>query len=237
MSKALHLAFVKALKYYYYNVDEKIEIIKECIDGGVDINFLDSEILIQSCMVKDMKILKVLLEMGANPSARNNTPLMESINNLEYIKLLIAYGADPFANGNQLLIGACIYPRIDVVKYLLSINADCSWPNNKPIISAFGRRENYELKELILEHGADPNSIINDMSLLEYSVYRCNLKNCELLFKYGADINSCQNIINKNYDLFDIKFPSHKSTIMNSIVSLFINYGLDISEVINVTYY
>lgn len=71
------------------------------------------------------------------------------------------------------------------------------------------------------------------VSLLEHTIIHCDLDGCKLLFEYNADVNFCYNIINKQYKCFETLIMSAKQLkIMDMIMDLFIDHGLDIIEVI-----
>lgn len=262
MSKlSLQVAFDTIINYNSYTNEQKIQVLQECVDIGIDINQNNSEILIcaiddnnysivkflienginigmdnskpleKACRLGNIKIIKLLLDAGSN-----KTNIFEStIYDVEVVKLLIEYGYNPFDDNNTLLCNSCKNNSIDIVKYLISIGADCTKPNNQPIENVFRKYRKYEIKELLLRNGADPNHIKNTnngkVSLLEYSVRHSNLKNCELLFAYGANVESCTNIINCDYDKFYSGHFYHHDMI--KIIELFMVHGLDITDFVN----
>jgi hypothetical protein len=59
-----------------------------------------------------------------------------------------------------------------------------------------------------------------------------NFDDCKLLFEYGADINLCHNLINNLFGLTDTFYQKNG---MDQIINLFIEYGLDIRKVIDLT--
>lgn len=146
---------------------------------------------------------------------------------LDIIKLLVEYGADPFGNENALLIRACTKFQVDVVEYLISIGVDITKPNNEAIWNSIFH--NIKLMKLLLDNGANPNGIYKYgdeyTSLLECCIINNRFDQCELLFSYGADINSCRNIIDEKW--------KHKYIFgvdVQKFADLFLEHGLDISK-------
>lgn len=80
---------------------------------------------------KAMKVLKALLEAGANPNMRNNHDstalhyVMDTINDIDrmpVVKLLVEYGAKIDATDryrNSILLSGCMKDKADVVEYLI----------------------------------------------------------------------------------------------------------------------
>jgi ankyrin repeat protein len=186
------------------------------------------------------------------------------VDDIPIIKLLISYGANPFEKTNQLFCRACYYGDISFVKYLIDLGADCNhseiYPTDisvpmKPICFAFEPKDNWhhpppklELIKILLDNGANPNEIISGttiayggisdtqykLSLLENCIFYCDAECCKLLFEYGADINSCYNIINKNYICFKAaRLGAQDINILHKIIDIFMEHNLDITEVVD----
>ena len=153
-----------------------------------------------------VEVVKLLLEHGANPNARDMygvTPLHLAARkgHVEITKLLLEHGADPNAKeklgGETPLYWAVVHDRIDTAKLLLEHGAD---PNNKSkrfivneraVLHWAVRNENVDLVRLLLEKGANPNVKDKDgYTPLHIAVLRGNPQIVELLLKYGADPNA-----------------------------------------------
>jgi ankyrin repeat protein len=236
---------------------DNLENINFLIDSGINIRSDDDRALIYACEKNRKQIIELLLSLGSDAAAQNNEPILKICNHyskkkkinidMDIIKLLVTHGANPFFHSNKLLQKACELENLELVKYLISIGANCAEPDNIPISIAFSRKENYELKKLLLDNGASPN-IINDTrthvtnnhtasylcNLLERSVIHFDIESCKLLITYGADINLCHNLTNRDNKLRryiyhgDINYGEE----IKKIVDLFMEYGLDISWIL-----
>lgn len=260
MSRAHIYAFKSASFDGDIDSEEKIEIMRECILEGVDVNYnnsialfeaigygdaklvnflIDSGIdihakddyaLRRACENGEFEIVKLLLSVGANMNSTKK-PLILQTGHIEIIKLLIEHGADPFVNDNKLLLNSI--DDLELVKYLISIGVDVIKPNNKPILEIFENKGNIEVKRLLLENDADPNAMkqyaTGSINLLECTINIRDIEGCKLLFEFGADINLCYNLINKNYDYFS---RSYNRT--QEFIDLFMDHGLDISGLIKI---
>lgn len=244
-------AIFKAIKY------DNLEIINFLIDNGINIHVDDDRALIYACELNRKQIVELLLSLGSDGGARNNEsilkicdrfPKKKTINiDMDIIKLLVTHGANPFSHSNKLLQKACELKDLEVVKYLIGIGANCAEPDNKPISLAFSHKDNYELKKLLLDNGASPNIANNTRTyvtpnhttsyfcnLLERSVMHCDIESCKLLITYGADINLCHNLINKhnNIDRYIYENKINYVEEFKKIIDLFMEYGLDISWIL-----
>lgn len=217
---------------------EDIKIINLLIDNGIDIYANDNRALYIACQNDNLEIVKILLSVGANANSEMK-PILQT-DNIDIIKLLIENGADPHVKSDKLLTSFCSTDDyLEIVEYLLSIGL--SFPN-KLIFHIFTFGNNPKIKRLLLENGANPNAIKRwkagrtntdnyyDINLLEYSIINSDYEGCKLLFDYGADINQCYNIINKNYDELDIH---NNRNDIELIIELFMTHGLDICEFVD----
>lgn len=218
-----NLAIINACK-----VTVNIKMIKLLIENGADVSAQNNEAIVTACQcVYNVDIIKILVEHGADPFARNNT-LICSAKCVDIVKFLMELGADPFVNNNELFYNACKSKNINLVEFLIKIGTDCTQPDNKPICSLFIGQKPMELKKLLLDNGADPNS--KDESgeyLLERAVLNISVEDCALLLEYGADINLCWKEIDEliNYDSsYYFKDPEG----MQDIIALFKEHGVDI---------
>ena len=170
-------------------------LVEFLVEMGFDINVFENSALILACMKNKTNLIKLLLTHGADPSAQNNQPIIQCIanDNLGCVKMLIDAGADPLEPLNRPFCRACQHHRLDIAIYLLELGASYTEPSNEPICMAYQHSGGSELKRILLDNGADPNSIYNKYCLLEHCLENCDLEGCKLLFEYGADIALMKN--------------------------------------------
>lgn len=291
MDKIYQVAFDSIITKKDYTIDEKIEVLKICLESGIDINRKKSHVLMSAIaydnlriinfliengidiradndfalfwvyeqiiksrntkgsIARTLDIMELLLSLGVDPNARNNKLIIIMCNSktihIDIIKLLVKYGMDAFAHSNKLFEKACKDKNLESVKYLISIGADCTGLNNMAISYAFDKNENYELKKILLDSGANPNTTNkleicfpdgkyrnNSYNLLEISVlYGYDVESCKMLLEYGADINLCHNLINKfKIDMrCTFNIGDHAEKKAKECINLFLEYGLDIA--------
>jgi ankyrin repeat protein/serine/threonine protein kinase len=150
--------------------------------------------------VNEQKIMKILLEYGANPNLKDvsgQTPLHLAIvdDKIEIVKLLLEYLVDYNLKdnlGNTPLILAIKKNRIEIVELLLQYGADVNLKDDEgrsPLYLAI-MDNNIRIVELLLRYGANPN-LKDDLgdTLLHIAVQQNNLEIIKLLIGYGADPN------------------------------------------------
>jgi ankyrin repeat protein/serine/threonine protein kinase len=154
--------------------------------------------------VNEQKIMKILLEYGANPNLKDvsgQTPLHLAIvdDKIEIVKLLLEYLVDYNLKdnlGNNPLTLAIKKNRIEIVELLLQYGADVNLKDDEgrsPLYLAI-MDNNIKMVELLLRYGANPN-LKDDLgdTLLHIAVQENNLEIIKLLIRYGAD-NNLKNI-------------------------------------------
>lgn len=257
MEEVFKLAFDTVCEDNKLDPEQRIKIIKECINAGIDINSNGTSILENAIKNKDnetinflfengidgnwdrplsvayyannMEVVERLLKLGANP----NSMIPRTIN-IDIVKLFIEYGA----NVDKLFTELCINDIfLHVVEYLISIGAN--YMDNELIVRACQLTSNQKIKRLLLENGADPNATSNtyinrDICLLELAMIYADLEGCKLLLEFGADVNRCYNIINKKYDYVkDSIYDEETELRLKPIIDLYMEYDLDITEFVH----
>ncbi|MEA3495445.1 MAG: ankyrin repeat domain-containing protein [Bacteroidota bacterium] len=155
ISKKEHLPFV-----YISTFHNAAIAVRQLIDRGANVNVSTSTgetPLIRACMQNNLKIVKLLVEAGANINARMHS-------NINYDKADI-FNLDE--GGNSALMAAVNndFGNTALVKYLLNNNADIGiiTPYEKRnvlmeyVTNGFNTNES-EIIPLLLAHGIDPNA-------------------------------------------------------------------------------
>ena len=203
--------------------DENSSVAEYLINNGADINVTNNHgetPLMYASKVHNIKVVELLIQKGADINAFDNygnTALIYGVNNLETVKLLVENGADVnfYKGGSTALISACEYSHernIDVIKYLVSKNANINAQDNKgdtalnKILDTSDEGSidilDFEIANFLIEQGADVNiknkreytpfiylgmgeGNFNNKSFQEYRI-----KLAEVLLEKGADINA-----------------------------------------------
>ena len=155
--------------------------------------------LMYAALYGDAAAVRLLLERGAKPNARNHagaTALMWAVDDAEKTKLLLEHGADPNARSDDgrvpLVIAAGRFGSAPVVKLLLDHDAD---PNAKSLASTLGSatplgEAAYAGDEaafrMLIEHGANPEAA--GAQALYYAI-RSNCTACVDILLKSADRN------------------------------------------------
>ena len=112
--------------------DGNIELVKELLNQGVEINKQDSDGLTALHIAKNSEILKILLEAGANPNLQDYrsgfTPLLDTMvwwNEAKYTLLVLLTNLNLKSSfGYTALMFSAIYHRLDDIKLLIDAGAD-----------------------------------------------------------------------------------------------------------------
>jgi ankyrin repeat protein len=156
-----------------------------------------------------LEIMKILLEKGADPSARNDgddDAFTDALSAtlwkipVERFKLLIDYGYNvnsvktKYYHGQTPLMWACFCGKLDAVKVLLEAGADVNQKEKNgetAIISAMqsGPKDHPEIVEYLLDHGAAPDSSSQfGHTVFLYAVENGYLSIIKKLIAKGIDI-------------------------------------------------
>jgi ankyrin repeat protein len=163
------------------SVDDVRKLLEK--DVNVDNNALSYALRIAS-EKGYLKIVKLLLENGAN--VNDQYALLTAIKNnyLEITKLLIENGADVNANNGAALAGASQRGHLEIVKLLLSPTVGADVNASKALAVA----SDLEIVKFLIENGADVNA--NNGVALDYASRNGNLEIVKFLLENGADVNA-----------------------------------------------
>lgn len=245
-------AFLNIITDTSFDIQQKINILQDCIGAGVDINMNNSEILflailnneyiiveflidsginfranndealMLACKREDINTIKLLISLGVDVSTQNNRAIQDC-NNLDCVKLLVEHGADPFTSA-ELFSRCCLDKHVDIITYFMEINKNLLINDDRYIVIAFCYKS-FEIKKLFLDNGANPNAIYSSgISLLNASIIDCKFEECKLLLEYGAEAILCK----KHYTQNDFRFYNKIS--LRQIVDVCLEYGLDLRE-------
>jgi len=112
--------------------DGSIELVKELLNQGVEINKQDSDGLTALHLTKNSEILKILIEAGANPNLQDYrsgfTPLLDAMVWLDEAKYTLLVPLTDLnlksSFGYTALMFSAIYHRLDDMKLLIDAGAD-----------------------------------------------------------------------------------------------------------------
>lgn len=150
-----------------YEKSEAVEGLTLLLEHGLALDIHDNTLLMR---VWNANLIAFLLELGADPNARNSigkTPLMYAAERDIYINPLIEAGADPNAQDNDGNVALMFSKKGSMQKALLRKGADPNIANNSgttPLMQAVqaylstypGRHNDSAIQQLIL-YGADPD--------------------------------------------------------------------------------
>jgi len=150
----------------------------------------------RGCWDKSVDLVKLALDMGADPTRKNSQFLRaaaEPPGNLEIIDLLLHKGADVHANDDHAICLTSEIGRADIVKALLSFGADPEARNHEPLRRAIALHHKRVIRYLV-EHGAPLNVALKLRQFrTPFSKHKSMIA---LLVKLGAD----EELARKYYD-------------------------------------
>jgi len=135
--------------------------------------------------MKDIDIVNVFIQAGANVNANNGEALRTAIlkNFDEVVEVLLQAGANIYEPDSELLISASAFDFLPVVARLLQLGADVH-ANNDEALRLASRSGNEEIVELLLHAGADVHA--NNNEALRSAVEKDDTEVIELLLEYCA---------------------------------------------------
>jgi hypothetical protein len=173
-------AFDHVIQDKSYNSQITIDILKECIGAGVDINRNDSDILRRAIFKNDIIIVGFLIDNGikitdeALECAVTMGPIMT--------KLLLDTNININLNDSSLLIEAIREEDLDTLQLLIDYGINISADNDNALIEA-STGYNLEILKLLLSLGADVNAQKSEIATRDIMV----LDNIKLLIEYGLN--------------------------------------------------
>lgn len=198
-------ALINAIKYNS-DTKQKIAFCQLLLDYGADINgvsYGDTPIFVALFHNNDIAIVEFLINNGANVkfiSDNGWTPLHivcgdgNTENSVAIAKLLLDHGASIHLNekigGETPLTFAVHVGYVDMIRFLLENGADPNLKNDDDetplvIVTNSHERENkLEILNLLLKHGADPDS-----SMLDYFIRLRHIDGVQLLLEYVSITN------------------------------------------------
>jgi len=155
--------------------------LKALLDSGVDVNMIISSadsLLMTACSYSNSDMVKLLLTYNLNIDYQDeygNNALNLAIDNMwhykEMIPLLLEAGADPNSKAGA---GRTAQKNSTVLSKMISLTL-----NNK------SEEEEYQIVEMFLSRGADPNISLPLMA----AAYKGDVRVVKLFLEYGANPN------------------------------------------------
>jgi ankyrin repeat protein len=125
--------------------------------------------LMYAALYGDANSVRLLLDMGADPNARNDggaTPLLWAVDDAEKTRLLLERGADVNIRSNDgrtpVLLAASQFGAGTVVKLMLDHGAKLE---GQPVLSAAAAAGDETLMRLLIDRGADRKTLPADLAM------------------------------------------------------------------------
>jgi len=134
-----------------------------------------------------------LYEVQDDRSVHNVTPLWcaSVAGKYRVVDVLVKYGADVNSmsdTGSTPVRSACFMTHLDIVKLLVTNNADIQRPNYNGGTCLINSVQSVELCEFLLKHGANVNAQdIQCKTALHYAIQEHRFETTKLLLSYGAN--------------------------------------------------
>jgi len=152
--------------------------------------------------------VRLLLEHGANPNARNNaeaTPLIYGTYNLDKARLLVEKGADVNAHARNgitpLMVAASVHGNVETVRYLLDHGADAKAlrDNGGDALQVAALKSETEAVRLLLAKGADAHraDASGVTALMNAFLNVGEPEMVKLLLAAGSDVNAFNTVAGK----------------------------------------
>ncbi|KAK3361270.1 ankyrin repeat-containing domain protein [Lasiosphaeria ovina] len=174
----------------------KNDLIPLLLDSGADIIAV-SPARAMNRWGKNREAYTVLIERGAVfDTNRDASYLVEQIeaSSIDDFKQMVADGMDVNCHTSYQspILQASVQGLKDTIQFLLDAGADINYAPDNVASALVGacRKSDIRIAEFLLEHGADPNLVVQkDVTALSAAVRTTgNLQLVELLLSYGAEI-------------------------------------------------
>jgi ankyrin repeat protein len=168
--------------------------------GSVNVkDKLDTTPLHYAAIYGNTESVRILLEHGADPNARNKsgvTPLIFAAYDFEKTKLLVEKGADVNARSAKgmtpILVATSVYGNTATVRYLLEKGASAkaaSADDDDPLQNAASKGDT-EMVRLLLAKGADPHRVDQaGQTALFDSLFAPDPERVKILIDAGSNVN------------------------------------------------
>lgn len=203
----------------------KLKTSKWFIRNGIDVTCKNNLAINYVCdsmyYTKDVEILKLLLESGADPRACDDLPicLVSKHGNMPFAKILIEAGADVAAKDN-LPICLLSYANIDFIQMYINNGADITCRNNLPIVLAIRDAPNVEKLKYLVSVGADP--LVNENKILKNACENYKDNNNISILEWVLDLGIDVNLIDKKFVLKIIK--KHDNILLEYLINKKYNF-------------
>jgi ankyrin repeat protein len=184
-----------------YAVQSKQRAVAEyLISKGANVNptdyFQEGPVLGVAVLSGDVNMIKLLVDKGADINAARALPAAVMMNNIKAVELFLKRGASVNlldVGGNTPLHYAVEDGQIQMIKLLLGHGANIDAKNEldeTPLHSLIHIPDNEETVKLLLDKGANPNTISRGTPLLNDAVDYGDEEMVKLLLEKGANVNS-----------------------------------------------
>lgn len=184
-----NFAFLKIVYDGELDINEKINLIGECLANGIDINCRDSVALKLAVMLNQYKLVEYLIDNGIDIIADNCNAFKEACigDNAEIVKLFILSGIDSTKYIYEIIDqwGKKHKLNLDILKILVENNNDCLYLD-KTIFVRICSLGDFEIVKYLISFGADCSGS-EAISSCIFSGVRANI--LILLLENGADPN------------------------------------------------
>ncbi|KAH9433499.1 hypothetical protein MCOR02_005547 [Pyricularia oryzae] len=180
------------------------EVVKILLGHGADMTARDSDgwtPLFTAATFGTVEVVRQLIDAGSDVSVvcgiEQQTPLHAAAHRPEVVSALLAQGLDPSLKGKAEHSPLELAASRSAAAVRLMLNsplenkAALSTALWRAVLNDMGPKDKYELVDMLLEAGADPNYIdSNGTPLLNHAVQRGHVSIAQILLEFRADIHA-----------------------------------------------